>query len=356
MSLLKTPQPVRNLSPIAKAQRLSHLVLERPDLAKAEKFFNDFGLVTLEKTADVLYMRGALATPYCLEIHTGSNIALHGIGLEVRSEADLAALAQVPGAVRAARRAPGGGEGVILHDPSGRRVEALYGQTPCEAMEVRAPLQANTSDNIVRVNAGQRAPIEPPQIIKLGHTVMEVTHFQDMAAWYTENFGLIPSDVEVLPDGSPAVCFFRFDCGDVPSDHHAIAMAQSFRNAHAHSAFEVIDQDAVGIGQAILRQRGYKHAWGMGRHILGSQIFDYWRDPNGETFEHYCDGDVFTADVPTGIHVAGGDTLYQWGQKLPGDFARPKMTPKTILTLFRNVRQSPDLSFGKLLAMLKAVS
>ena len=60
--------------------------------------------------------------------------------------------------------------------------------------------------------------------------------------------------------------------------------------------------DAVGMGQRVLRDRGWKHAWGIGRHILGSQIFDYWQDPWGDKHEHYCDGDLFTADQPTGVH------------------------------------------------------
>ena len=42
-----------------------------------------------------------------------------------------------------------------------------------------------------------------------------------------------------------------------------------------------------------LRDRGYRHSWGIGRHIQGSQIFDYWRDPDKMMFEHYADGDVF---------------------------------------------------------------
>ncbi|MGB0922341.1 MAG: VOC family protein [Alphaproteobacteria bacterium] len=356
MSLLKTSQPARDPNPVARAQRLNHLVLARPDLAKAEKFFGDFGLVTTDKTDSAIYMRAAAAAPYCLEIRKGPKAELEGIGLQVSSAADLDALAALPGAQHGASSAPGAGDVVVLHDPSGRRIEALYDQSPYDALPVRAPLAANTPDKIVRVNAGQRAAIEPPQITKLGHVVLEASRYQEMAGWYTKTFGLIPSDIEVLPDGSPAVAFFRFDCGETPSDHHSIAMAQSFTDKCAHAAFEVVDQDAVGIGQKVLRDRGYKHAWGIGRHILGSQIFDYWRDPYGEIFEHYCDGDVFTADVPTGIHAAGGDTLYQWGQKLPGDFTRPKMSLETIVTLVRNVRASPDLSFGKLIAMLKAVS
>ena len=50
---------------------------------------------------------------------------------------------------------------------------------------------------------------------------------------------------------------------------------------YGHSSFEVVDADAVGMGQRVLLKRGWRHAWGIGRHILGSQIFDYWEDPWG---------------------------------------------------------------------------
>ena len=45
---------------------------------------------------------------------------------------------------------------------------------------------------------------------------------------------------------------------------------------------------------------GYRHAWGLGRHIQGSQIFDYWRDPDRLMFEHYTYGDVFDATTEPG--------------------------------------------------------
>ncbi len=354
MSPLKTAQPARHPNPTAKAKRLAHLVFERPDLEQGEQFFHDFGLLTAEKKDGSIFLRAAEAAPYCVELKKGPEARLVAIGLEVRDQMDLDALAALPGAERITPPGPGGGNCVLLHDPSGRRIEAVYGQTPYEAIPLRDPLGANSPGKVDRVNEGQRAPIEVPQVNKLGHTVLETAGFQAMSAFFTEHFGMIPSDVEVLPDGSPMICFFRFDQGDTPSDHHSIAMAQTFRDQHVHTAFEVVDQDAVGIGQAMLRKRGYNHAWGIGRHILGSQIFDYWRDKDGEMFEHYSDGDVYTADVPTGYHKAGGDTLYQWGPKLPADFLRPKMNPKTIRTLISNLRKSPDLSFRKLMMMLKA--
>ena len=33
---------------------------------------------------------------------------------------------------------------------------------------------------------------------------------------------------------------------------------------------------------------------GVGRHVLGAQVFDYWRDPWGHVLEHFTDGDLLT--------------------------------------------------------------
>ncbi len=54
-------------------------------------------------------------------------------------------------------------------------------------------------------------------------------------------------------------------------------------------------------GHEHLKLAGYQQDWGVGRHVLGSQVFDYWRDPWGYRVEHWTDGDVFTADVPTNV-------------------------------------------------------
>lgn len=76
-------------------------------------------------------------------------------------------------------------------------------------------------------------------------------------------------------------------------------LVQNVVNEFSHAAFECIDLDDVAMGHAWLPERGWEHAWGMGRHLLGSQIFDYWRDPWYDKLEHYVDSDLFTADKPT---------------------------------------------------------
>lgn len=48
-----------------------------------------------------------------------------------------------------------------------------------------------------------------------------------------------------------------------------------------HSSFETHDFDTQVLGHDWLREKGYKNCWGVGRHVLGSQIFDYWYEYSG---------------------------------------------------------------------------
>src|ERR1700712_3300930 len=42
-----------------------------------------------------------------------------------------------------------------------------------------------------------------------------------------------------------------------------------------HSSFEVHDFDIQALGHQWLQRKNYDLVWGVGRHVLGSQIFDY---------------------------------------------------------------------------------
>ena len=88
--------------------------------------------------------------------------------------------------------------------------------------------------------------------------------------------------------------FIRCDRGSIPADHHTLAMALGPANRYVHSAYQVCDLDALAAGGEYLRERGYFRSWGIGRHIQGSQLFDYWRDPDGFLVEHFADGECST--------------------------------------------------------------
>lgn len=356
MLQLSTPQPARHPAPTVKARRLAYLVWERPDLERAEAFLGAFGLTVAHRTATQLFLRGTAAAPYCYVVRKAAKPRFVGFGLELASRDDLQKIADIVPAAGTIEplATPGGGQVVRLTDPSGFVVEAVHGQQAYAALPHRTPLaRFNTVDGNPRVNATQRVPSDVPQVVKLGHVVLELANFQETCGWYTRHFGFIPSDVQVLSDGSPAVTFMRLDLGDVPADHHTLALVQGVVATYSHSAFELVDSDAVGMGQRVLRERGFRHAWGLGRHILGSQIFDYWQDPWGDKHEHYSDGDVFTSEVPTGIHAVSREAMAQWGPPLPAEFTRPKLSLGMLVELVRNLRRSPDLSLRKVREMAR---
>jgi catechol 2,3-dioxygenase-like lactoylglutathione lyase family enzyme len=354
--VLKTAQPARHPNPTAKATSMAYLLFDRPDLDEAERFLKDFGLRTVQKKGESLYLRAMDNTPWCYRINKSDQARFVGMGFTVATRTDLAALSRIPGASGIeALDAPGGGEVVRLTDPNGFRIEMVHGRANVDPMPHREPLPANHDNALPRINSTQRPPASPPEVLKLGHAVIEVAEYQKVCAWYTQHLGLIPSDVQLLSDGSPGVSFMRLDLGDTPADHHTLALAQSFRAAYSHSAFEVVDVDAVGMGQRVLRERGWHHAWGMGRHILGSQIFDYWSDPWGFHHEHYCDGDVFTADSPTGFYPFSTGAMAQWGQAMPASFVKPKLTLDALKTLVHSLRTVPDVTLKKVIALARSL-
>ena len=354
MTGVATRLPARHPEPTAKAIELTHLVFERPDLEQAEAFLVDFGLVVVSRSADLLYLRGTAPAAYCYRVHRGPAARFVGLGLAVGRRDELERLSRLEGASAIARAPhPGGGECTVLRDPSGFVVEILHERRRVEALPVREPLALNVGSVVRRINDGQRAPARPPEVIRLGHVALEAAHYQATAHFYTRHLGFIPSDVQVLPDGSPAVAFMRLDRGETPTDHHTLALVQGLLPKYNHSAYEVVDADAVGMGQRVLRERGYRHAWGIGRHILGSQIFDYWSDRLGDKHEHYCDGDVFTADAPTGVSPVSREGMAQWGQPMPASFTRPSFSLAAVAAAARNIRRSPDLSLRKALVLAR---
>jgi hypothetical protein len=172
------------------------------------------------------------------------------------------------------------------------------------------------------VNGTVRRATAPSPIFKLGHIVLQRPDFRRATQWYMRHFGLLPSDIQYLPSGHPGLGFFRLDRGKEPADHHSLAVLGGPGTNLLHVSFETLDLDSVGQGNQYLQERGWTHFWGIGRHMLGSQIFDYWKDPVGDEWEHYADGDLMDASYPTGYSALTRGSLWAWGDDLP-DTMRP---------------------------------
>ena len=64
----------------------------------------------------------------------------------------------------------------------------------------------------------------------------------------------------------------------------------------------------------------YPHEWGIGRHLLGSQMYDYWRDAYGFTHEHWTDGDFLDSSHPPEKTPFRDTIMAQYGPFAPSSF------------------------------------
>lgn len=130
---------------------------------------------------------------------------------------------------------------------------------------------------------------------------MCVTDFAKAFDFYTTRFNFKPSDVSTDsgqlaasihyhiyshqsfiaqlihdPTGRDITTFLHLDRGSELVDHHCFFFFEGPKSHVHHSSFETHDFDTQVLGHDWLRSKGYESCWGVGRHIMGSQIFDYW--------------------------------------------------------------------------------
>ena len=300
-----------------KVDDIAFVRFRAPDLFRMKTFLEDFGLTEAARDEKRLFMRGYGGAPFVHVTELGEP-GFAGLAFRANSRGDLETLAEREGTRVEALDGPGGGLVVRLADPDGFRVEVVAGQKilPVTAFTPRAPW--NEWEEHPRLRQAKRVEGGASHVVRLGHGVLNVTNFKSSEAWYKERFGLITSDAIELQPGSAIGAFLRCDRGEKPADHHTLFLIQSPRGpGFNHAAFEVRDLDDLMSGHTHLRDRGAHAEWGVGRHLLGSQVFDYWRDPWGHTLEHWTDGDLFTA--ADGSHTASLSDLLgvQWGPPPP---------------------------------------
>jgi catechol 2,3-dioxygenase-like lactoylglutathione lyase family enzyme len=181
----------------------------------------------------------------------------------------------------------------------------------------------NVGGQVNRANATQRPPREPARIERLGHVVLETASFQRALDWYLDNLGLIVSDFLYWPgqrDRGPAMAFIRCDRGSHPGRPPHARDGAGPGSPLRPLGLRGGRPGRAGGGQRVPEGARYQHSWGIGRHIEGSQIFDYWRDPDGFLVEHFADGDMFDNTVETGWAQMSASHLNQWGRPVTKSF------------------------------------
>jgi catechol 2,3-dioxygenase-like lactoylglutathione lyase family enzyme len=81
-------------------------------------------------------------------------------------------------------------------------------------------------------------------------------------------------------------------CAGAQDHHNLFLLARPAKGGFNHVAFEVNGFDEVLQGGNFMKEKGWKPATKLGRHILGSNIFWYFDNPAGGNTEYFADMDV----------------------------------------------------------------
>ena len=291
---------------------------------QTKQFMEDFGLKTSHTESGRTYIRGSCKYSFIYCAEEAKTPGLRTIGFELASRDDLDRATKLPGASAILPfQRPGGGEYVVTEMPGGIAIELVYGNQKVEPLAVRAALPLNEGEHKKRFNITQRPPRTTCEVMRLGHLAIGVPDPEAARDWVIKHIGMRTSDTIMVPGNKdePIGFFMRFDHGDIPVDHHTLLLTKSSGTAAVHHiSFELQDLDAVYMGHEWMQAKGHKSHWGVGRHVLGSQIFDYWWDPDGFRVEHYTDGDLFDNTVEARVVEGTNDQLWTWGPHVPETF------------------------------------
>jgi catechol 2,3-dioxygenase-like lactoylglutathione lyase family enzyme len=290
---------------------LDHFHFVVPDLQAAKTFYTEFGL-------DVSERGGRLG----LGTH-GSHHVWGSVGEGARKKHQYMSFGAFEDDVdRFAKRLQDMGvpridpplgvdsNGLWIRDPDGNLVEiAVKPKTSPGEKSLYTSVSAPPG---VR-GAPFRSTMKRTYPRRLAHVLMFTTDVVKAIDFYTRVLGMRLSD-----HSGDNIAFLH---GIHGSDHHMIAFARSNAPGHHHFSWDVGSVDEIGAGAMHMLGKGYDKGWGLGRHVLGSNLFHYVRDPWGSYSEYSADIDYVPADCDwkTGDH-APEDSFYAWGPNVPNDF------------------------------------
>ncbi|MFZ4372663.1 MAG: VOC family protein [Mycobacterium sp.] len=154
---------------------------------------------------------------------------------------------------------------------------------------------------------------------RVGHVVFGTTDVAASAEFYRRGIGMKLSDAIL----GGAAQFLR--CSP---DHHNILLMPAPVPCMNHYAVEMNDVDAIGrMGMNVVGESAEASVFGLGRHVIGSNLFWYLLDPAGGMFELFSDIDQITDDALWEAEYLREDwdpTPAAWEPKAPNpDFFLP---------------------------------
>lgn len=310
--------------PIIRIRDIAWIRLRSPDLDLQEEYLTTFGLQRVERTANALYMRGTDPVHH-IHITEKGDPAVLRIGFWANSLDDLHKLSKEGEGASAVEDIdePGGGKRVRIKEFNGMELEVVWGVEGAQPLPVETHVLNAGYAKTARPGKLLRVDHRPSQVKRIGHVVISTPEIEKSVAWAQKHLGIVASD-EVHAEGNPdflLASFNRVDAGPEYVDHHVMMFGRHASTGMNHVSFEVQDIDDLATGHdAMMQKYADLHLWGLGRHTLGAQIFDYWRDPWGRVHEHWTDTDMLNNQHEYRLHPKSTGLHSQWGPQAPQAF------------------------------------
>lgn len=259
------------------------------DIDAGTRYFADWGLESVEtsdkgaifRTAENQFIHLRLRSDASLpSAPDGDRSTMREVVWGVSDQSALDAIAAELATDRDVHQAADGS--LHSYDENGFGIGFRIGDRQIAAVE---PSAVNFNERVERLN---REVIAPPQAapIRLGHVVYNSARAKGTAPseFYLNRLGFRLSD-RTLDGGDFMRC-------DGSRDHHTLFLTIRQETASFnHIAFEVRDFDEIMVGGTYMKSRGWTPETVAGRHILGSNMYWYFRNPCGGNTEYFADMD-----------------------------------------------------------------
>jgi catechol 2,3-dioxygenase-like lactoylglutathione lyase family enzyme len=261
---------------------LLDLELTVPDPQALYDFWTGLGMIGTDHTT-----LGTADRPSQLRLREGPYRHVSEVRLGCADEADLPPIA---GRLESLGVAAGVSDGSLrCQDPlADHRVVVEVAPTAPVTGPPGGPVNrpGRTTRENRRSEAALRTMAAPPR--RVGHVVFGSTDVASSVAFYRDGIGMLVSDMV----GGGIGCFLR--CS---SDHHNLLLMPAPVPCLNHYAVEMDDVDAIGsVGMRVVSDHPDATVYGIGRHVLGANLFWYLLDPAGGMFELFADMDQITDD------------------------------------------------------------
>ncbi|MCJ0869644.1 VOC family protein [Streptomyces sp. AP-93] len=280
-------------------QRVESVTYGVEDLEESVRFFEDFGLLLVERTDEHAVFETLARQTVHLDTRPSSTLpapveqgpTLREVVWGVDTAPELARLVAAAGRDRTVRAAADGVHHTV--DETGFGVGlTLARPKPLPARH----RPSNVSGAVDRWNSPLDS-VGRVRPLRMCHIALNIPKDgrEQAVAFYTDRLGFRPTDV-IKPMG-----VFMQAPGD--DDQHTFLLChRPDRAGINHIAYEVPGFDDVVEGGNHMIDSGWREARKLGRHTIGSNVFRFLHAPCGGRVEYACDMDRVDDSYETRVH------------------------------------------------------